>query len=356
MQGTSKWSLYAEDVNAPSYFAGHVGIGVQAPWYPLHVVGTGGIGAAAFDARSNDNSVYPALYVSRMRDDATQPGAEFGASMTFALEGSVDYTMVDVGTISMFWEGAQSNATTARDSAMVLSTMQDNARAERLRIASTGNVGIGTTSTGSRLTVRDTQASIEVAEFGNDDTGTSSGVLQLKVNRATPATGNQFVSFVNNGGTDVGSITGDGAGGIQYNLTSDRRLKNQIRDTHYGIADLMKIRVRDYQYIGHGVDTNGFIAQELYEAYPHAVSKPEDESTNWWQVDYGRLTPLIVKGVQDTYGLCRMTEAQTQHLQARVDAHEIEIQNLKREVQSLREKNQELERKLDKVLRHLNLE
>jgi hypothetical protein len=62
----------------------------------------------------------------------------------------------------------------------------------------------------------------------------------------------------------------------------------------------MQIKVRDFTYkadINKLVNT-GFIAQELYEVFPDAVTKPENES-GLWQVDYGRITPLVIKAVQD---------------------------------------------------------
>jgi hypothetical protein len=226
---------------------------------------------------------------------------------------------------------------------------------ERMRIDSAGNLGIGTTSPSNRLDARDTQSANAVAYIYNTNTGASAEGLRIQIDATTPASTNLYASFKKSGGTTIGSISGDGAGGIQYNMASDRRLKGGIRDTHYTIDDLMKVRVRDYYYLGHNVDTNGFIAQELYEAYPPAVSKPADESKAIWQVDYGRLTPLIVKGVQDLHGMCMATDEQLQKLQATVETHSGEIENLKREVQSLKDRNDELERKLDKVLKHLNL-
>ncbi len=40
VQATNKWSVYASDASAPSYFAGSVGIGTPTPSFPLHVIGT----------------------------------------------------------------------------------------------------------------------------------------------------------------------------------------------------------------------------------------------------------------------------------------------------------------------------
>lgn len=40
VQATNKWSLYAADVSAPSYFAGNVGIGTATPAFALDVQGT----------------------------------------------------------------------------------------------------------------------------------------------------------------------------------------------------------------------------------------------------------------------------------------------------------------------------
>ncbi|MBP6975138.1 MAG: hypothetical protein KBB54_04390, partial [Candidatus Pacebacteria bacterium] len=45
--------------------------------------------------------------------------------------------------------------------------------------------------------------------------------------------------------------------------------------------------------------STGVIAQELYAIFPEAVSKPADESKGMWAVDYGRITPLIIKSVQE---------------------------------------------------------
>jgi len=62
---------------------------------------------------------------------------------------------------------------------------------------------------------------------------------------------------------------------------------------------------------------HGFIAQELYEIYPQAVTVGgEDSKTRPWQVDYGKLTPLLVKSVQDIKAENEQLKAESAQLRA----------------------------------------
>ena len=48
----------------------------------------------------------------------------------------------------------------------------------------------------------------------------------------------------------------------------------------------------------------GFIAQDLYKVYPEAVTVGGDDAKKSpWSVDYGRLSPLLVKAVQELKSL-----------------------------------------------------
>ncbi|MGE4131847.1 MAG: tail fiber domain-containing protein, partial [Bdellovibrionales bacterium] len=303
---------------------GNVGIGTNNPITHLQVYGsdntTTGITQNVWNASTATHS-YATLSV------AANNGGVTGHLLADGLGGSVE-----MGTPGIYL-GAYSNHPIGFGIAQT----------ERMRIATSGNVGIGTTGPSNRLEVRDTQASNAVGLIYNTNTGASAEGVRVRIDATTPGTSNLYANFQKSGGTTIGSISGDGAGGIQYNMASDRRLKGNIRDTHYGIADLMKIRVRDYYYLGHNVDTNGFIAQELYEAYPPAVSKPEDETKQWWQVDYGRLTPLLVKGVQDVYGLCEMSKTQIEDLSRRLASVEQSNARQDQELQSLRNRAEKAE-------------
>jgi len=138
-----------------------------------------------------------------------------------------------------------------------------------------------------------------VARIFNSSTGAYASGLLMNLGPASPGNNNQWIEFMANG-VEKGAIEGNG-GNVSYYSTSDQRLKTDIADTVLSLDDLMKIHVRDFTWESNGIRTNGFIAQELYPIYKDAVSKGDDGKTvkSTWMVDYGRLTPLIVKSIQE---------------------------------------------------------
>jgi hypothetical protein len=70
----------------------------------------------------------------------------------------------------------------------------------------------------------------------------------------------------------------------------------------------MNLPVREFSFLADPAHatTTGFIAQELFKVFPYAVTTNGDDGSGSlatgtlpWSVDYGRITPLIVKAVQD---------------------------------------------------------
>jgi hypothetical protein len=152
--------------------------------------------------------------------------------------------------------------------------------AERLRIDSSGNLLVATTS----------------ASTGNTGDGfvvNSSGDL---ISRRISGAGRTHVTFVN-GGVTVGSITTNGTT-TTYNITSDRRLKHDIVDAPEASSLIDAMQVRSFKWnIDDSEQRYGFVAQELVEVAPEAVSAPADED-EMMGVDYSKLVPMLVKEIQ----------------------------------------------------------
>ena len=95
---------------------------------------------------------------------------------------------------------------------------------------------------------------------------------------------------------------------IKIDMVSDRRLKQDITDTILNIDHLMGIPVRDFEWKATpqsegGMRVSGFIAQEVAEVFPDAVTGNEvvndDPVKNPMVMDYQAMIPLLVKSVQD---------------------------------------------------------
>jgi hypothetical protein len=108
-----------------------------------------------------------------------------------------------------------------------------------------------------------------------------------------------YVRFTDQGGAQ-GSISGEGTGSVAFNTSSDERLKENIVDTESKWDVVKSLQVRDYKWKKSDKVETGFIAQELNEKWSDPVLVGgDDETRSPWSVDYGRLTPLLTKALQE---------------------------------------------------------
>ena len=226
------------------------------------------------------------------------------------------------------------NRTSAGGSPIVPYQFDIRAPHSTIATTSTGNVGLGTTPD-VKLTVQDSQAAGFVARFKNTANATGASGIIIEASSASSAGGAALIQFLRSGGTAIGSVTHNGLGTVSYNTTSDARLKEHIVPTATGLSTLMKIQVRDYNYLGQQNRTEqGFIAQELHEAYPQVVKVGgADAKKDPWSIDYGKLTPLLVKAVQD---LKADNDNLRAELKAANDNDAEAIEELRREINALK--------------------
>jgi hypothetical protein len=160
---------------------------------------------------------------------------------------------------------------------------------ERMRIDSSGNLLVGgTTQTNAAKVESLFNAVIHVGFVANDTSSTA---------------GAQFFIASNNG-SNIGSIQRVGAtSAVVYNTTSDQRLKSNITDSNSVLPTLMEVRVRQFDWTEGEVHQDyGFIAQELEATLSGVVTKGKTEE-DMWQMDYARLTPHLVKAIQEQQAL-----------------------------------------------------
>jgi endosialidase-like protein len=145
---------------------------------------------------------------------------------------------------------------------------------------------------------------VDLEPYGTIGVQRSDGA-NLHLSKPAGSTQLDLVHFVNgNGGTPflAGTIVmNNDLSSVSYNTTSDERLKENIRPTAKGLNEIMRIQVSDYNFKSKpGNKETGFIAQQLYTIFPDAVTVGgENAAEKPWSVDYGRVTPLLTKSIQD---------------------------------------------------------
>ena len=130
------------------------------------------------------------------------------------------------------------------------------------------------------------------------------GVTTLVV--SNNGTGSQtYQSFyLGNGATITGSISTNGTT-TSYNITSDRRLKENIVPLSNGLSTILKLKPSEYNYIADpSTQIQGFIADELQAVVPHAVTGDanavDEEGKPVYQgVDASFLIPHLVNAIQE---------------------------------------------------------
>ena len=170
---------------------------------------------------------------------------------------------------------------------------------ERMRINSGGQVNVNTTG--------NTDALLVVNGGGNH---------AIRTLRDGTANATQ-ISFANANGT-VGSITTSGSA-TAYNTSSDYRLKENITPMTGALAKVALLKPVTYKWKIDGADGEGFIAHELAEVCPHAVSGEKDAVD-----DNGGIKP---QGIDVSFLVATLTAA-IQELSAKNDALTARIEAL----------------------------
>jgi hypothetical protein len=179
---------------------------------------------------------------------------------------------------------------------------------QAMTLFSSGNLLVGTGSdNGARLQVSGSGVftSFLRAEFLTGENNNSSSAVIQGWNKATTGD-NKFVEFYTEGGSGTlrGSIDFNrGAGLVRYNTSSDYRLKTEIEDFNAN-AIIQNLKPKKYRMIDAKEKIIGFIAHELQEFYPQAVSGKKDQVNEsglpiYQGIDYSQLTGLLVKAIQE---------------------------------------------------------
>ena len=182
---------------------------------------------------------------------------------------------------------------------------------ERARFDSNGRLNVGYVAHSAdinqaQLNVHIGSSTIPTCRFSQGDTSSSVPVIRLRHENST-------AGFYLDFRTDENAVTGsikDVSGTLTFASSSDSRLKENVESMSEGLTEVLAMNPVKFTWKDivtenktvdmKGAESRGFLAQELNAKYPWAVVEGgEDEKTNPWSVDYGKLTPILVKAIQE---------------------------------------------------------
>lgn len=169
----------------------------------------------------------------------------------------------------------------------------------RALIDSSGNLLVGTTSAVARTVSESDGNTLAMLSLRNSDTGTAS----------------QGISLFYRNGSLTGSISNTNTA-TAYNTSSDYRLKNTIAPMTGALAKVAQLKPVTYKWNTDGSDGQGFIAHELQEVAPYAVTGEKD-GEQMQGVDYGKLTPILTAALQEAIAKIETLEARIAVLEAK---------------------------------------
>ena len=170
---------------------------------------------------------------------------------------------------------------------------------ERMRIDSSGNLLVGTTTnsfTSRIFVVPPSGGSSGSASLGVQAYNGQNGIAIA--NQSGTATYNGII-FSNNGGSSFVASVQVFASSVAYNTSSDARLKKNVVDAPNSLDLVNSVKVRSFDWINTGDHQRfGMVAQELQEVFPEVVNNQMDKN-NTLGIDYSKLTPMLFKAIQE---------------------------------------------------------
>ena len=156
-----------------------------------------------------------------------------------------------------------------------------------------GNISMAS----NNITLSSTVSNADIIFKGNDG-GSTITALTLDMSNGGAAT---FLGTV----TIQTMSAGAGTNALRFNTStgaitfdsSSQRYKDNIRDSVYGLSDVLKLRSTMFEYKDTGRTDVGLIAEELNEVIPELVTKDKENIPE--SVSYDRLVSVLIKSIQE---------------------------------------------------------
>jgi hypothetical protein len=237
----------------------------------------------------------------RMRVDASGNVGIGTSSPGAKLNVNDGFLQVDIGGTQAIRVGSSDSIVGGSDNNGILQVNTSKALlvyaggSERARVDSSGNLLVGTTST---------IASAKIGVLFNGQIGNGIG---MQTTFGSPGT--DFIRFLDSGGSTLGEIEQNGASTVAYVTSSDYRLKENIQPMTGALAKVAALKPCTYNWKSNGSDGQGFIAHELQEICPDAVTGEKDGVETYTDEEGVEQTRPKYQGIDTSFLVATLTAA-----------------------------------------------
>ena len=175
---------------------------------------------------------------------------------------------------------------------------------EAMRIDSSGNLLVGTTTAYAPLSVRSANGGNGISTRNDSGTGAYNAVV-----------------FTNNGQSSVVGTIYVAGSTVTYNTSSDYRLKNDVAPIQNALATVESLNPVSFTWVD-GRPDDGFLAHEIQAIIPNCVigekdAVNEDGTPKYQQMDNSGVIPFLVKAIQEQQALITDLTARLTALEAK---------------------------------------
>ena len=253
--------------------------------------GTGSVGVNVLHASENSFRL------------STKVGTNSSSQTTPIFQQSLYYGLTENAGINYYRGGSTTGGRLA---------FSTNNGTERMFISSSGKIGLNEDSPTALLHVKALAATGTVFKLIGDPATTANQMLiyTTKAFNSSDTWYNMVCEAGNGSGGQTSTCIIERDGDLRnknnsYGQISDSRLKENIQDATPKLDDIMKVKVKNFNFIGEDLKQIGVVAQELEEVFPGLVKEDKQPDLNgeeggiYKSVKYSVLVPILLKAMQE---------------------------------------------------------